>query len=216
MKRYLNSLIPRTIEVVDSPLNGRIEVVQFLNQPRIIVNKMIQSGGMVKTIWQKGVKRLESLKLNIQTVLILGLGGGTVAKLISRSFPQAQITGIEIDPLMINLGKKYFALNKIKGLKIINKDALRAVSNLPKIGGNYCLIIVDLYLGASFPSRAETKDFLDELKQLVSPQGRIVFNRLFYQEKKKETEKFIKKLDHSFSDIELVRAWSNLLIFCQS
>jgi len=35
------------------------------------------------------------------------------AKIISEKFPNAKITGIEIDPMMVEIGKKYFGLEKI-------------------------------------------------------------------------------------------------------
>ena len=207
----------KTIQKTDSSISGKIQVVSFFGQPRIIVNNMIQSGGMVERIWKKGIEKILRYKdIKILRVLILGLGGGTVAKLINQKFPQAKITGIEIDPVMIKLGKKYFGLNKIKNLKIIQADAVHPRGGFRLLGGEkikYDLIIVDLYIGDKIPKKSESVKILKKLKKILSKNGLIIFNRLFYKEHRIMTESFIKKLDKYFENIELVRAWSNLLVF---
>lgn len=216
IKQYLNFLIPQTIEEIQSSLSGNIKVIKLFNKPRIIVNDMIQSGGLVELIWKKGIKKVQKFKsLKVQNVLILGLGGGTVTNLINQSFPQAKITGIEIDPAVIRLGKKHFGLGKIKNLKIIQADAVKYVNDYSLITNRYSLILVDLYIGDKVPKKAEAKEFLKNLKKLISKNGIIIFNRLFYQDHKKKTEEFIKKLDKYFPKIELIRIWSNLLVVCR-
>jgi hypothetical protein len=46
-----NFFVPRIIEKVYSPINGKIQVVKLLGETRIVVNKMLQSGGLVELIW---------------------------------------------------------------------------------------------------------------------------------------------------------------------
>lgn len=211
----------KLLEEVQSPLNGLIQVKSIFGQPRILVNGMIQSGGLTEAIWKKGVKKISNLQpvrrqggLLISNVLILGLGGGTAVQLINKYFPQAKITGVEIDPIMIKLGKKYFALDKITNLKIINTNALDFAKNYALHPTPYTLILVDLYLGNQFPVKAESKPFLMGLKKLVVQDGVIVINRLFEKKDKNQVKRFIKKLDNYFARIELIRAWSNLLVVC--
>ncbi len=144
----------------------------------------------------------------IHSSLILGLGGGTAAKLVNQFWPEAKIVGIEIDPVIIGLAKKYFALGKISSLKIINADAAEWVKRKEK----FDLILVDVYLGDKVPKSCETKEFLKNIKKLISPGGFVIFNRLNYKEKKKETEDFIKKLEKIFPQVSLIQTPSNLLI----
>jgi spermidine synthase len=199
---------------VESPINGKIQVIKFLGKPRIIVNNLLQSGGMIELIWKKGVKVISNQKMVISNCLILGLGGGSAVNLINQYFPKAKITTIEIDPIMIKLGKKYFDLDKIKNLKIIINDALKTITNDQLPIAHYNLILVDLYLGHQFPPQAESPRFLKSLKKILTRKGRLIFNRLFYEKHKKSTEEFIRKLEPYFSKIELIRAWSNLLVVC--
>ena len=221
MANYLNLLFPKIIEEVKSPINGLIKVQQFFKRPRIIAGNLLQSGGLVEEIWQKAIKKINNQSLVINHCLILGFGGGSAATLINQSFPKAEIVGVEIDKEMIQLGKKYFGLEKIKNLKIIQDDAIKVVKTSPRrvnalLGGEdtkFNLVLVDLYLGDQIPEKSESKIFLRNLKRLISPKGIIIFNRLFYKKHKQKTEKFIKKLDKFFSRIELLRAFSNLLVF---
>lgn len=205
----------KLLEEANSPFNGKIQVNSFLGKPRIMVNNILQSGGLIESIWKKGIKRVKNQGLRIKNVLILGLGGGTGAELVSKNFPKAEITGIEIDPIMIKLGKKHFGLSKIKNLKIINIDAIEFINHQSLIINHLDLILVDLYLANKFPKKAESVKFLKKLKKLISKDGMVVFNRLFEKKDKKQVEEFIKKLDKYFSRVGLIRAWSNLLVVCR-
>lgn len=206
---FLSFLVPQIVEKVNSPFNGEIQVIQYLGETKIVVNNMLQSGGLVRLIWQKAIRKISNIKYPISNVLILGLGGGSTAQIIHDKFPKAKITGVEIDPEMIKLGKKYFGLSKIKNLTIINNDALKTPRRL-----RYNLILVDLYLGDQIPPKSESAFFLKNLSKILTKKGIIIFNRLFYGKNRKLTENFIKKLDKIFPQIELVHAWSNLLVVC--
>ena len=216
--------MPQKIEEAVSSINSRIKVVSFLGRPRLISGGMLQSGGILESIWKKGINKLAKGQFDKRAnCLILGLGGGTLANLINQTFPKAKITAVEIDPVMIKLGRRYFGLDKIPDLEIICADAIEMVISNPR--GltkssseveelvEYDLIFVDLYLGDQFPREAETTEFLENIKKLLKNKGWVVFNRLFYGEHKEKAEKFIHRLEKYFSKIELIRTWSNLLIF---
>ena len=209
---YFNFLVNQVLEKINSHINGQIEVIKFAGKKRITVGGLIQSGGMVGLIWQKAIKAIRQ-PLTVNHCLILGLGGGTAANLINQSFPKAKITGVEIDKVMIELGKKYFNLSKIKNLKIINQDAIKFINKQQTAQNYYSLIMVDLYLGDKIPQKSTTVDFLTKLKKALNPKGTVIFNRLFYRQHKKETEKFINKLAKIFPKIKLIKAYSNLLVF---
>jgi spermidine synthase len=203
----------KLLEQKVSSFNGQIKVFRFLKRVRIEVNDLIQSGGLLENIWQIGIGQILKEKKNIKKVLILGLGGGTAAGIINKRIKKAKITGVEIDAVMIGLGKKYFGLGKIKELEILNQDAIKLVND-KGLKDKFDLILVDLYIGDSYPLKAEDLKFLKNLKTLVLKKDLIVFNRLFYNHHKKEAEEFVKKLEKLYDRIKLRRAYSNLLIFC--
>ena len=209
-KKLLGSYL---LEEVESEFNGQIRVYQSLGSRRIIAGGLIQPGGVLANIWYKGLNKITCYPAS---VLILGLGGGTAASLAARSWPKAEIIGIEIDPKMIQLGKKYFELDKLPQLKIIQGDAIEFIKNKKQQNKDkYDLILVDLYLGEKIVKESENKDFLIAIKKRLSNQGVVVFNRLFYDEHKEEAEGFVKLVEKYFKMVDLVRAWSNLLVLAK-
>lgn len=129
---------------------------------------MEQSGPLVKSVWQRAINNIALDQCS--NVLILGLGCGTAARIISQKYPHAKITGVEIDPIMIDIGKKYFALDKIPNLKILVKDARHFRSI-----GRFDLVLVDIYVGAK-------QVRISRLKKFLAPTGQILVNCLRLKE----------------------------------
>ncbi len=164
-------------------------------------------------IWGQ-LTEIENCKLKIVNCLILGLGGGTVAHLLTKKFGPIPIDGVELDPIVVEVGKKFFDLDKLSNLNIITANAIDFVANpagyqLPVTG--YQLIIVDLYVGSRYPTEAESPAFFAGLKNLTRPSpldrleatpsvvegsGVIVFNRL----SSKKNSGFEEKLREHFGD----------------
>ena len=225
MKNLINAIqfiTPQTIEEVESEINGKIKIVKIFGKPRMHVHGFLYSGGIVNQIWKKAIERVKIYDLRFKNVLILGLGGGTAARIISENFPEAKIVGVEIDKEIIRLGKRYFKVGKIPSLKIVCTNAIEYVekvkstiknSKLEENQHGFDLIVVDIYLGEKVPEKAKSKEFLERLKKILAKNGVIIFNRLFYKKHKKKAEKFVKKLEKIFSNIKLVRTPSNLLVF---
>jgi len=210
VKKLLGSHL---LEEVESEFNGKIQVYQALGSKRITAGGLIQSGGVLANIWYKALSKLKSLRQladsNLKTILILGLGGGTAASLTARFWPKAEIIGIEIDPKMIQLGKKYFELDKLPQLKIVEGEAIEYVRNN---NDKFDLILVDLYQGDRIVKKSESGEFIGLAKRRLKSKGIIIFNRLFYDDHKEKAEKFVKILEKYFKKVSLVRAWSNLII----
>jgi len=215
LKKILTGYV--ILEETESPVNGRIQVIEdIFGKRRLVVGGLTQSGEAVEEIWRLIIKQLSNRA--IRRCLILGLGAGSAAGVVSRFFPGIKIIGIEIDSEIIRLGKKYFGLNKIKNLKIINGDAISwlktCFNDLNHRNRNFDLVLVDIYLGSRVPGKAEKDAFLEGVKRIIGKRGRAVFNRLYYANKRKETDDFEKKLKKYFSEIEIIKASANKLFVC--
>lgn len=195
---------PKVIDEFDSKYSGKIQVRQAWGYKYVATGNLTQSGGVVADIWRPFLKKVSPFEAKW---LILGLGAGTAAKLIPQP---AQITGIEIDPVMIEIGKKYFDLDKIPNLKILNIDAK---DYLPKTKDRFDFILVDLYLGDQPPSFLYSSKFLNKLAKL----GKLVIiNHLFYDEdKKRKAQALITSLNKYFQNIKLNHVLTNLMIICE-
>jgi len=209
------SIIPRKVYETSSPFSGQIVVEEQLGLYSLSVQNLIQSGGLVKGIWRKVLKRINSQfdNLVIRNCLVLGLGGGTVVKLIKKYWPEAKIIGLEIDPEIIKISQKYFGLDQIEDLKIIQADAFKWLQNynLLKDCNFFDLIIVDLYLGRQFPKQAEKPAFFQDLKKHLTAEGIIVFNRL----RTAPLKKFAQILKKHFGQIEQINTVTNSFFTCR-
>lgn len=206
----------KVLEEVESPVNGKIQVVKSLAFGTYIqVEGLTQSGGVVLDVWRTTLKKLKRQSLTVNHCLILGLGGGSAAKLVRKFWPDAKITGVEIDPVMVELGKKYLGLGKV-GADVIVEDAenfLLTISHQPLVIG-YDLILVDLYIGHEVPKKFTTEEFIKLVKGLLAKEGLAVFNRLYYVEKRKEAEVFHRKLIHAFKKVRPIYPEANVMYVC--
>ena len=154
-------------KIFHSKFNGEVKVKKYLWETSVWVGGFEQSGPLVRDIWQKAIKGLPPPGRGeaLRNVLILGLGCGIAAKLLIKKFPQAKITGVEIDPVMIEIGKKYFNLLDIK-IKIT--DAKKFIKTTKQ---KFDLILVDTYLGGK-------QVLLKNLKNVLAKEGVVLVNKL--------------------------------------
>jgi spermidine synthase len=197
---------PKTLEERQSEYSGSVKVVSTWGYKYIATGILTQSGGLVKDVWEGVLKKYGRKN---RSWLILGLAGGTIAKIVSDRLKPTQIVGVEIDPLMVELGKKYLDLSKIPKLEIIVADAKTYVFS---VTGKFDYILVDMYLGDKLPDFVYTDKILRRFKTLGSC---VIFNHLFYDSQKKvKAEELVNKLKLIFKEVTLVRKLTNLLIIC--
>jgi spermidine synthase len=188
-----------------SPINGRIRVLRSLGLGTYIqVENLTQSGGVVAGVWKTTLKKVKRRKKEVETCLILGLGGGSAATLVKKFWSDAKVTGVDIDPIMVSLGKKYLGLAKIK---VEIGDAKEFLRNKR----TFDLILVDTYIGENFPEKFEKEDFLLSVKKSLSEEGIAVFNRLYYGEKRPLAVKFGERLDKIFGRVERIFPEANIM-----
>lgn len=103
-------------------------------------------------------------------VLLLGLGGGTVAKQLEAG-QRARVDAVELDPRIAMLAKKMFSLGT--STNIIIDDARHFIRTTKK---KYDLIAFDVFKGEVPPSHALTIECFNEVKQRLKPGGLVIIN----------------------------------------
>jgi spermidine synthase len=208
----LSSLLPKTIATYPSNINGEIKVQLFLGKYSVVVDNLTQSGGLVATIWQKVCSYLNKklfTQNKPQKVLVLGLGAGSIISSLTATWPDCRITALELDPVMITIGKQYFGLNQYQNLRIINQDAL---SWLNTHQSTYDLICVDLYLGRQILPAAATRMFLESINSHLKPSGQAVFNHLILWGESDDLAGFTKTLTKVFQQCKTIPTPVNQLL----
>jgi spermidine synthase len=161
------------------------------------------------------VNAFKHVRLNTETMnnaLVLGFGTGSVANIINNDYNfNGQITGVEIDEKVIELGHRYFDLEKFSNLQLVCADAS---DYLQQATSTFDLIVVDIFKGFIVPQEARTGVFLELLKQRMSPGGLLLFNmvaRTYIL--KKEADLLQRKLQDCFGKVEVFKTMGHNRVF---
>jgi len=203
------------LENAESKINGRLTVIRDLTWGTYIKGGGLpQSGGLAEKIWNISLRELSKKKVEVKSVLVLGLGGGGLVKDVRSHWPKSKITGVDIDPVIVELGKKYLNLNSYK-VNVLIKDAEDFVKESIKKGDEYDLICVDTYLGDEFPEKFENETFLKNIRKLLDDDGHVIFNRLYGSTDRKNANKMGDKLESIFTEVDRVYPVANVMFVCK-
>lgn len=110
-----------------------------------------------------------------QRVLILGLGGGSLARFLLTQLPHCRVEAVELRPRVVDLAQTYFALPADARLTIRVGDAASFVCSADK-SSRYDLILVDAYDHIGMDPGLIAEEFFSACKELLAPMGVIAFN----------------------------------------
>ena len=109
-------------------------------------------------------------------VLIIGLGGGTLAHTLEQLLPQAQIDVVEIDPAVLRSAQQYFSFQPDERVHVIIEDGRAYVRRMLRGTKRYQLIMLDAYERQYIPEHMLTREFLSEVRSLLVPDGVVAAN----------------------------------------
>lgn len=149
-------------------------------------------------------------------VLILGLGLGSIPYMLEKKFNKKfSYTAVEYDESVIFLASKY-SLPRIKSsMQIICRDA---ASHIMEDEDEYDIICIDVFIDDVIPDSISEREFLLNIKCLLSKSGIVIFNRL----NRKNDEKNLMKeyIDQVFSvvfpDYGSIQVEGNCMLFSES
>lgn len=199
--------LPQIIKFPDTPFNRHISLHQYLLQPTLMVDGLIESGDILTHIWKTGIKKLIPRTFVPQSILLLGLGGGSNTLLVRKLYPKAKITAVEIDPLMAHISKTHFGVDKVKNLEIVIADALDFVGDFDG-KTHFDLVLVDCFEGKYIPKKLENLDFIQGLKDHARY---VLINRIFWYDYHLPSLDFMRALTTRFFFVT-AHTRSNLLI----
>lgn len=109
-------------------------------------------------------------------ILIIGLGGGTMSNTLNQLLPDSYIDNVEIDQSVIKVARQYFGFLENEQVKTYSQDGRVFVKRALLKKQQYDWIILDAFNGDYIPEHLMTKEFLEEIKQLLSAQGILTAN----------------------------------------
>ena len=111
---------------------------------------------------------------DLQNALVIGLAAGTVGELLTNVYGPIPITGIELDPQIIEVGREFFAMNQ-PNLTAIAADGRQWLTRQPS-SATWDLIAVDAYRPPYIPFHLTTVEFFELARDHLSPQGVVAVN----------------------------------------
>ncbi|HEY4036956.1 MAG TPA: fused MFS/spermidine synthase, partial [Ktedonobacteraceae bacterium] len=127
---------------------------------------------------------------HLHSVCIIGLAGGTIARQFTDVYNSVPIDGVELDPAVVEIGRKYFDMTE-PNLHVYTEDGRTFLSTTQK---QYDVVAVDAYQQLYIPFHLATKEFFTLIRSHLSPSGVVAINVI-----------------HSRSNFNLVQAFINTM-----
>lgn len=183
-QKGISYFIDIPIEKRHSDYSGTLEVSLHRGEWKLSTYNAIYSFGKHYTSFRIAFEELQILHAPIQNVLILGVGLGSIARLLEKHLHITSITSVDIDPVIIDLAKKYWPISSDKiHCSFYAADALEWLqqTHIPP----FDLILSDVFIDDQTPDSMLTSQYLRLLKQRLSTQGMLIYSKLHYTDQQK-------------------------------
>jgi predicted membrane-bound spermidine synthase len=126
----------------------------------------------------------------LHRVGIVGLAAGTIAHQFTSVYGPVPIDGVEIDPAIINVGRKYFAMNE-PNLHVHVEDGRTYIDTTHE---TYDVVAIDAFQQPYIPFQLTTREFFTTIRSHLSSAGVVALNT-----------------GHTATDFRLVQAFVNTM-----
>jgi spermidine synthase len=116
------------------------------------------------------------LNPNPKRILIIGEGGGTIPTALQEMLPDAQIDLVEIDKSVDTVARQYFDFKPGPKMRVTIEDGRVFVKRMIPQKPNYDMVLLDAFDADYIPEHMLTREFLQEVKSVMAPNGVIVAN----------------------------------------
>jgi spermidine synthase len=127
-----------------------------------------------------------------RSILMIGLGGGSLPKYCHRHLPQCDITVVEINPAVISLREAFQVPPDGPRFRVVPADG---ADYLRQTAERHDVILVDGFGAQGQPEALATQDFYDACRAALHPDGVLVVN---LDSDPDTSEPLLARLEHSF------------------
>jgi len=179
MRKYHGAIVHRSrdhigvIEIVEDSLTRSLHFGNAVRQSAMDLNRPEH---LVLTYTRAMMSGL-LFQPSPRNVLLIGLGGGSLAKFLLHHFPQCNIDAVEHREQVAKLAHGYFMLPEDPRLCVHIADGGAFMQDAaPTAAGRYDLILVDAYDGAGMADDMGKAPFFTACHSLLSPDGLLIMN----------------------------------------
>jgi spermidine synthase len=108
-----------------------------------------------------------------RSLLMIGLGGGSMLKYLHSHLPDTDLTTVELHPEVIALREDFHIPPDDARMRVVCADGARFVRHPPHV---YDVILVDGFDGHGLPSALCSRSFYSDCRAALSPDGILVAN----------------------------------------
>ncbi len=125
----------------------------------------------------------------LEDLLIVGLAAGTVAQQYKELYPDIHIDGVEIDAEVIDMGRKYFDLDRFVSPE--NQYAMDGRTFLYRTPKRYDVIVLDAFRQPYIPFHLVTVEFFEHVRNHLKTGGIVVMNVNKVQPKRHDLSRLV-------------------------
>ena len=108
-------------------------------------------------------------------LLLIGLGGGRLQLVLHHYLEQVILDTVELDPLILEVAQRFFGFAIDERQRVILQDGRKYLRSLPA-ETRYDIIFLDAYRVTGVPSHLSTREFYDECRNALTPEGVVATN----------------------------------------
>ncbi len=125
--------------------------------------------------YQRAFSLYTAWNADIRRFLALGVGTGTAIRHVHHRHPQAEIVGVEWDPLVLEVAQRFFMVPTDRRVRLIEEDVRTYVMALRD---RFDLIFLDVYFQEQTPKALYTSYYLQALAALLEMGGVLAINAI--------------------------------------
>jgi spermidine synthase len=142
-----------------------------------LASSHLDGGAGTGPVWDALALPVLALAGRRPSILVVGLGGGSVAKVLRALAPEARIAGIEVDRAVVQAARDHLGLDRL-GVEVIVADALAALRAERR---RFDLVVEDVFVGSTRTVRKPEgfpEPFLSLARRRLAPGGLLASNTI--------------------------------------
>lgn len=145
------------------------------------------------------------------TILVIGLGGGTIPYQIESTYADASVEVAELDESIASLCRKF--LGRDLKSKVVIADG---IDYMRSFSSKYDLIIADAYIDYNMPDEFFSDEFVDSAYKALKVRGILAMNYTLTSYGIAQSKQFVEKLKAKFETYMLASPLSsgNRIVVC--
>lgn len=190
-QKLLSYLFELHIETTSSDYHEALHVSYSRGRYQLSTENAIYSFGDLYANYFRAFEQINLDNRKVEKVLILGFGLGSIPMMLEQHFNKKyHYTAVEIDEEILYLAHKYVTHELTSPIETICTDAAFFVQQCDAV---FDIVCVDLFLDDIIPDNFQKQTFLKNVKNLIAPNGILLYNRLALTDADKtKSEAFLK------------------------